>query len=70
MKPVKIEKTQKTPMKKKFPKGAAHGPKDWHTRNKPTVVHYKTMYYTTASEIERAFIEHKPIKYFSLRVSY
>lgn len=70
MKPVKIEKTPKTPRKKKFPKGAAHGAKDWRIGHKSPVVRYKTMYYTTAEEIERAFIEHKPIRYFTVKVSY
>lgn len=73
MKPVKIEKNEKANSprtKKKFPKGAAHGAKDWRIGHKTPVVRYKTMYYTTASEIERAFIEHKPIRYFTVKVSY
>lgn len=71
MKPVKIERTKEKEKKRsKFPKGAAHGHKDWRIGHKTPVVRYKTMYYTTASEIERAFIEHKPIKYFTVKVSY
>lgn len=52
MKPVKIERR-----------------KDRQKSNrKPPIVLHQTGYYTTAEEIEHVFIEHKPIKYFTVKV--
>lgn len=69
MKPVKIERLQEEKKRSKFPKGAAHGPKDWRIGSRVKKEVHVTLFYTTAHEVEKHLLYGTPLKYIKLRVA-
>ena len=60
---------QEEKKRSKFPKGAAHGAKDWRIGSKQKKLVGMSFYYTTADEVEKHLLYGTPLRYIKLRVA-